>query len=57
VVDQADEWQEDGLSCRGFDNCGFANTSSIEVDIGSLLGCFGLNIEVKKFDNIADEVR
>jgi hypothetical protein len=57
VVDKTDKRQENRLSCRCFDDCRLANTSSIEVDIGSFFGRLSFNIEIKEFDNVADKVR
>ena len=46
VVDEADEWEEDGLAGGGFDYGGLAYSGSVEVDVGAFFGSFFFDIEV-----------
>lgn len=36
-VDQTDQREEDGLSCRCLDDCGLAHAGGIQIDVGALL--------------------
>ena len=36
MINEADERKEDGLSSRGLDDCGFANSCSVKVDVCAL---------------------
>ena len=44
MVNSADEWEENGLSGGGLDNCGFAYSGGVEVDIGALFDGFSFDI-------------
>ena len=56
MVHEADEREEDGLAGAGLDDGGFANTGGVQVDVGAFFRCFGGDVEVEDFDDIADEV-
>ena len=56
MVDEADEREEDGLSGAGFDDCGLADTGSVEVDVGALFCCFCCDVEVEDLHYIAHQV-
>ena len=56
MVDETDEWKEDGLTGRGFDDGRLANSGGIEIDIGTFFGRFFFDVEIEKLDDIADEV-
>lgn len=57
MVDKADKREEDGLTGGCLDDGGLANTGGIEVDVGTFLSSFSADIEIKDFDNVADEIR
>ena len=56
MIYKAYQGQEDGLSCRGFDDGRFADPSGVKVDVSTLFGCFRCNIEVEDFNNITDQI-
>lgn len=56
MINKADEGEKDCLSSRGFDDGGFAHPGGVEIDVGAFFCCFLLDVEVKEFDYIADEV-
>lgn len=56
MVNQADQGEEDGLSGRCLDDCGFADAGGVQVDVGTLFGSIFFNVEIKDFDDVADEV-
>jgi hypothetical protein len=56
-VDETDEREEYCLTGRGFDDGGLSNSCSIEIDVGTFFCRFGCRVKVKKFNNIANEIR
>ena len=56
MIDEADEREEDGLAGGGLDDSGFADTCGIEVDVGAFFGCFGSDVEIEDFDDVANEI-
>jgi len=56
VIYQADERKEDGLSCGGFDDCGFAHSRCVQIDICAFFRSFFLHIQIEKLYDVADKV-
>lgn len=46
MVYQADQGEEYRLSGGGFDDCGFAYTCGVEIDVGAFFGGFFLDVEI-----------
>ena len=46
MINKTDEREEYGLAGGGFDDGGFANSSCVQVDVGTLLCCFFLDVEI-----------
>ena len=46
MIDKTNEREEDGLAGGGFDDCGFANPSCVEVDIGTFFRRLFLDVEI-----------
>jgi len=46
MVYQADQGEEDRLSGGGFDDCGFAHTCGVEIDVGAFFSGFLLDVEI-----------
>lgn len=44
MVDETDEWEEDGLSGGGLDDCGFAYSGGVQVDVGAFFDGFRFDI-------------
>jgi len=56
VIYQADERKEDGLSCGGFDDCGFAHSRCVQIDVCAFFRSFFLHIQIEKLYDVADKV-
>jgi hypothetical protein len=56
VVNQADQREKDGLSGTSFDHRRLAHTRGVEIDVCAFFCCFGFDIEIEEFDDVADKV-
>jgi len=46
MIYETDEREEDGLTCGGFDDCGFADTGCVKIDICALLCRLFLDVKI-----------